>query len=1133
MKICCPLSPFILLPSQIIDFGLSISTPAPPPVPSLSPAPSHAPSPASCALGDQFSDLLNNSNHSTQCLIDLLAPTYHSSNKLNNHNTVESEQEILPLSSYMNTVEIITALKKKPSFSIFSLNCQSLNAKFSSLQILLHNLNISGCHFSAMCLQESWLTENSDHNLFQLEDYNLINQPLDLSKHGGLVIYLHKDFHFKKLPNVKSNTCENLFIEVSRPNGLKKVNICNLYRPPAPSKASLNDFISDYDNILGKISSNNKHCVISGDFNIDLLKSNVDSTSTSFLDNNIGAGFFPCITHPTRLSPHHGSSSLIDNIFFKPGDLKNDITSGILSSQISDHFGYFVCICDINHARTKLPPKYIYTNSQTPVNVEKFKIGLQDANLFDRLDCSANADINRNYKIFDSTIEELRTTHIPMRKCRFNKRKHKKSDWITDGILKSINFRDNLYKQYVNSIPGTKAHFKHKTNLDTYNKILNSTKRAAKKVHLNNLFVKSKNDIKKTWNTINEVLNRRNNNSSFPETFQIDGVDVSDRKVVANAFNFFFTGIGELLAANMGEPKSGITFQDYLANKPLTKFQLSTVDSDTILKKIDNLKSKSSYGRDYISNTLLKKIKTELCEPIKLLINQSFELNKFPDLLKISKVSPILKKGDPTIIDNYRPISLLPAVSKVFESIIYEQVYEYFTTNKILYCSQYGFRSGHSTEQASIELVDRILNIMQNDDIPFSIYMDLSKAFDTLNHNILLEKLRFYGLSDETVLYFESYLRNRKQYVILENTVSDVRTIQTGVPQGSILGPLFFLIYINDISYASKLFSTISYADDTTLLSSLRTFGAGSGSDQNVSKRINAELDKISEWLIANRLALNVLKTKFMVFHQPNKKVPKLSISINNIPIEKVENFTFLGLTIDYQLNWKEHITKISNKISKILGIMARMKNFLPCRILKMIYNSLILPHLNFSLLCWGYGCTNRIQTQQNKAVRLITGSSYCAHTTLLFKKLNLLKLSDIFLRRQFIFYYQLRHELLPKYLNSFQIETNENKHSYSTRFKSDPISIIGKKYTKKRIRINLVELVKSISTSGSNVKKLSGEFITSANYQIPRADLIQIFEKLEELSLHGFCNHTKNVLISNYDETTCTKKICFPCNRQ
>jgi hypothetical protein len=197
----------------------------------------------------------------------------------------------------------------------------------------------------------------------------------------------------------------------------------------------------------------------------------------------------------------------------------------------------------------------------------------------------------------------------------------------------------------------------------------------------------------------------------------------------------------------------------------------------------------------------------------------------FPNKLKIAKVIPLYKKGDDSIFDIYRPISILPSISKVFERTMFNQLHEYFYKNKLYYSSQYGFREKHSTELAALELVDRITNEMDNNAIPINIYLDLSKAFDTLDHNILLNKLKYYGINGTSLELCKNYLINRKQYVIIDNIKSDEAFISTGVPQGSILGPLLFIIYMNDIIFASDIFKFIIYADDTTLFSTLKDFG--------------------------------------------------------------------------------------------------------------------------------------------------------------------------------------------------------------------------------------------------------------------------------------------------------------------
>ena len=401
----------------------------------------------------------------------------------------------------------------------------------------------------------------------------------------------------------------------------------------------------------------------------------------------------------------------------------------------------------------------------------------------------------------------------------------------------------------------------------------------------------------------------------------------------------------------------------------------------------------------------------------------------FPDELKIAKVIPLFKKDDPTLLKNYRPISLLSTIAKVMEKIIFTQLSSYFNEHKLIFDNQYGFRPKHSTEYAALELIDRIITQMDKKETPINIFLDLSKAFDTIDHTILLAKLRYYGIHDTALLLLKSYLNNRKQYVEFEDTKSEILPITVGVPQGSILGPLLFIIYINDFSQASSVFKFIMYADDTTLFSNLKSFG------NNIQTReylINAELSNVREWLDINKLSLNKSKSKYMIFHVPNKDIQYLTLKIDNVIIEKVDEFSFLGLTMDTNLNWKRHSEKICNKCAKMIGILNRLKYVLPHGIKIMLYNSLILPHINYCIMAWGYK-GSRLLKIQKKAARIITLSGYSTHSEPLFKQLNMLKIADQLRLQELKFYFKYIHKNLPAYLLDWEFISNANIHIHDT----------------------------------------------------------------------------------------------------
>ena len=288
-------------------------------------------------------------------------------------------------------------------------------------------------------------------------------------------------------------------------------------------------------------------------------------------------------------------------------------------------------------------------------------------------------------------------------------------------------------------------------------------------------------------------------------------------KDIANSFNEYFSNIGPNLSEKIDMSGNDMTYNDYLKNPVHSRFSFSPVSEKETLNIISKLKIKKSYGIDGISNVLLKSIANEIIKPLTLIINQSLETGIFPDAFKTAKVTPIYKKGDKTNLNNYRPISVLPTISKMFERVIHIQLYDYFCKNNLLCEQQYGFRSKHSTELATIKLVDHLVQNMDENFISCAIYLDLSKAFDTLNFDIPFNKLKFYGIVGTPLKFLDSYLKNRHQFVDFKNTKSNLQEIQTRVSQGSILGPLFFSICINDLIKSSNLFNYLMYADDTTL----------------------------------------------------------------------------------------------------------------------------------------------------------------------------------------------------------------------------------------------------------------------------------------------------------------------------
>lgn len=668
---------------------------------------------------------------------------------------------------------------------------------------------------------------------------------------------------------------------------------------------------------------------------------------------------------------------------------------------------------------------------------------------------------NSNLEKYVESINTLHDKHCPIITRKFRKHRDKKQPWMTSGILTSLNRRDKLnWKKHKMSEDDPRRPVL-KAQIDNLSKILRRICTSARNSYITNLFQTYQSDIKKTWHTINTLLSRKSTNST-PEKLNIDGTLITDKLTMANAFNDFFSNVGPNLAESI--PHSEKHFSSFLKIRQNRNFLFTEISPETVINIIKTFNAKTSVGCDGFSNKVLKSIKEEIATPLSKFINQSFSTGIFPDLLKKARVVPIFKKGDETLVQNYRPISILPALSKIYERAMHDQITSYLDTHQLLNPNQYGFRADHSTELASTHLVDKVISRFDKGFKTVGIFMDLSKAFDTLDHRILITKLARYGFAEGAITLMKSYLTNRKQFVQLDNVKSNLMGIKTGVPQGSILGPLLFSIYINDLSNACTILDSILYADDTTL-----TFSPNKNVHADtLSRKINKELESINQWFCANKLSLNIEKTKFMLFHRPRSSKLDLNLRIAGTQLEQVKTFRFLGLTLNEHMTWSDHITVISLKISKIIGIMRRLRFSVPKTVLSTIYNSLILPHLNFQILSWGKSYeTDKLAKLQKRAVRTISRVHYRAHTTPLFIELKFLKFEDLYQLAIFKFLLRYEHNKLPKYFDSWRkdLRRNQDYHHWNTRNRQKIASIHHRNnYFELLVRYQMVGFKNSMS---------------------------------------------------------------------
>jgi hypothetical protein len=558
-----------------------------------------------------------------------------------------------------------------------------------------------------------------------------------------------------------------------------------------------------------------------------------------------------------------------------------------------------------------------------------------------------------------------------------------------------------------------------------YNKIYGKTVRRAKKLYYDKQFEANKKDSKKTWELTNELLGRKIK-SELSNSFIVNGSLTDDKKTIASKFNEFFVNVGPSLANKFSKSTN---YKQYLGKPVKATHKFSAVKEKVIVDIIKGMEAKKSSGHDQISNWLLKQIVQEIKTPLTQYINASIMKGIVPSYVTKAKVVPLYKAGDKTEFTNYRPISLLPTISKVLEKVVDKQIRAYLKENSILYERQYGFRAGHETQHALLKLLDEV----EGSKYSITIFADLKKAFDTVDHKILLQKLSHYGINSS---WFESYLTNRLQITEFKGVKSDEDKITMGVPQGSILGPLLFIIYINDLPNASKLL-TILFADDTTLQ-------AGGNNIKELLTDMERELDKVADWFTNNKLSLHPGKTFYMVFGEPGE----LKVNLKGTPLQRVgesediKTIKFLGIYLDDKLQWHRHIDHVYKKVRKSTTQLAKVKEFCTSSVRNNIYNSLIKSYLEYGITLWGGARKKwlaKLITCQKLAIKhVLNRVSWNHHSTPAFKLNKQLIFSDLYKLNVVKLGFQCRNKLVsPSVYNLFttRIHNVQTRASYEHTF--------------------------------------------------------------------------------------------------
>ena len=924
--------------------------------------------------------------------------------------------------------------------SVLHANMRSIPKNLRNFELYLSNIDYV---FNFLCFSETWLKENN------CELYNL---PGYIAKHncrkdrigGGVSIYTRDNIEFTVRDDlsVQTKLCESLVLEIDKSVFKKKHNVLVgvFYRPP---DTNLKEFNAFTDKMLHKVKSEKKSVYFSGDWNISLLNADKHSDTQDHIDTMLSHSLVPTITKPTRVTQK--SCSLIDNIYTNNFSGSSNCLSGILYTDISDHYPVF----HIDYSDNVVFPRKTFTKRvYSQENIVKFSSMLTDKSWIDVLNCN---DPQVSYSQFHKELFELYDICFPFKTFKYGYKTRK--PWLTDGMKDKIKIKNRLYKMWKKSgNPERESLYKRFRN--KLNRILKS----AEKAHYAKLFEQNKNNLKKSWSILKEIINK-SRGSNMCTRFKIDGVYSNDKSKISNGFNKFYINVGPNLAANI--PSDDRPATTYMKNRIIHSMAILPVVDLEVEKIIRNLKD-SSAGWDSIDAKVVKQTYIGFLSPLTHIMNLSLSTGIVPMELKVARVTPIFKSGEVNVFTNYRPVSVLPLFSKILERLMYNRLLDFINRNKILYEYQFGFRSNHSPNLALIVLVDRISKALADDDFVLGVFLDFSKAFDTVDHNILFKKLEFYGIRGVALNWFQSYLYQREQFVEYNGVQSSRKQIVCGVPQGSILGPLLFLLYINDLSNASKKVFSLLFADDSNM------FLSGKNPDDLVADMC-IEMSYVVDWLRLNKLSLNLKKTHFMLFKRPKikAKITK-DLIIANVKIDQVGHTKFLGVIIDECLDFKKQIKYVKGKIARGIGVLYKCRPVVDTKIMRTLYNTFVYPYYTYCVEVWGNSCKSYYDAMvktQNRALKLIVGAKRRARVTPIYKELKLLKFHEIYVYCVQLFMFKYYHNELPTVFKEM-FTLKRDIHDKSTRQRNELFPPLIKKNpyfrTVRRTGVNTYNYFKS-----------------------------------------------------------------------
>ena len=908
--------------------------------------------------------------------------------------------------SYLCPPDQCAILLKNPNKYIKIIH-QNIRSIKKNLNLFISTLALTSLEFDILVLTECWLKVAGP--LPKIDGYTTFSTSNHTSQNDGVVIYA------KSLLNVK----------VSEPHFLdgnclvchvgNELCLISLYR--SPSYKNIDNFLDSLYNLVHPLPPDISIALI-GDMNIDIKANNVDRLSDQYLTHTAALGLLPTHSIPTR------QNNCLDHILLRT---KLMALTMVIDSPVTDHLPVLLCLGVGKPKHT--PPKY-----SNKIDFTSILDTFEKTNFTEVLECS---DANKATDMFISTVSSVIKRNT--RQTRVPKRQRIIKPWITPGLLRCIRNRDKMHKEFKKNPDNTIL----KITYQRYRNFCNLLLRKLKREYDRNELVKAKGNSKATWNAIKTITHTRHDKQPAHQLLKLE----DDPTASANKVNRYFVNIGKTLASQI-TPSYNIPGSENSTSQPnsLVILEVSHADVENIIM---SLRGDCAVGWDGVSSKIIKMCKNTLIPPITHICNLSINTGTFPRAFKKALVHPIHKDGNRDVVSNYRPISVLTTLSKILERILNNNLVNFFRKYNTIAPNQYGFRPGISTEDAIASLTDQITKKIDSRIKCFAIFLDLSKAFDTVSIPILIRKMESAGIRGNALNIFKDFLTDRRQCVKIDSVISSEETICYGVPQGSIISPSLFQLYVNDLcNLKLQHCDTFMYADDTVLLAY--------GADWKVAK-LNAEasLRTVMSWLSSNLLTLNISKTKAIAFRITAKSAPRVADSTLTAhvcqdstssctcpPLNLVSNTKYLGVYIDERLDWHMHLGILKTRVRRLIYIFKNLRDVADIDTMRLVYLALCQSILSYCIPIWGgtdKSAMLSLERAQRALLKVMTRKPRRYPTVALYKDCNCLSVRKLFILRTIL----RKHASLPPtkdkagrrgkpICNYAKIKTSFATHQYS-----------------------------------------------------------------------------------------------------